>query len=96
MDCCKECSGNFIVTSDNFVPVDGESRKVAGNMKGIMLETMGPEDIQSEQLLTASDPSTMDVVWQTTSSSNLFDVPELKQQRSYILATQLASNTDLI
>jgi hypothetical protein len=86
----------IIVTSDNFVPTDRESRKVAGNIKGIMLEIMEAEDRQSEQLLIASDPSTMDVVWQMTTANNLFDVPELKQQRSYILATQSASNTELI
>ena len=66
------------VTSDNFVPADGESRKVAGNMKGTMLETLEAEDAQSEELLTVSDPSTMDVVWQLTSANNLFEVPELK------------------
>jgi hypothetical protein len=33
-----------VVTSDNFIPADGESRKVAGNMKGIMLETMETEE----------------------------------------------------
>ena len=63
----------IVVTSDNFVPADGESRKVAGNMKGIMLEIMEAEDDQSEQLLIASDPSTMDVVWQKTGANNLFE-----------------------
>jgi hypothetical protein len=85
----------IVVTSDNFVPADGESRKVAGNMKGIMLETMEAEDDQSEQLLIVSDPSTMDVVWQMAGANNLFEVSELRQQRSYILTSQSASNTEL-
>ena len=60
------------------------------------METLEAEDVQSEQLLTVSDPSTMGVVWQLTSSTKLFEVPELKEQRSDILATPTASNTNMI